>query len=440
MRVLDQPIPAVSGSHPPLTWPADLTIAIEQVAVESYSWDDMVTLWDDPENDYLWDHSPNLLSDFVDATCDVQGLTLDIGTPDPQGKFEAGQLTLTLKNESGEWSQYDSFGRLVNYPIGRRLCVWAELDGEDWWLFSGYITAWRELVTSQVEVEAFDAFTRLNAQIGKWTPGSAGQRPRDRLEAICALISYTAPRRFDLGDVTLRSVETERSVLEEMQQIALSDGGALVVDADGTLLYRNRAWPTGRTDQTAIPAFSSNECGAGHHLVWEAVLTTDDEAMVNLAVLANTAEPPLTVSARNEDSISLYGELTLPEQHLEDQWTTTAEGQALADFIVQRRGDAYLRLESFQLYLHDPQQDLWRAGIDLRIGDILEFLHSQPAVGGTALLDLYLIVASIRHEILPDSWLMTVGTTRSVGNRVAERWDQTSYVWDDLDPRSVWSY
>lgn len=441
MRTVDRAVPVVSGSHPPLAsgWPADLTIAIEGVALEGNAWDDFEAVWDDPGDLYLWDDPVSTTASHVDATCDVQGLDIETGTPDPEGRFESGHLVLTLNNTSGEWSHYDKFGRLVNWPIGRALDVWATFEGETFWLFGGHITAWKETAFATVEVEAFDVFSRLNAHLGSWQAGVRGDQPYQRLEAICTLINFTGPHRFDLGEVTLRAKNTERSVLEEMKQVALSDGGVLLCDADGTLVYRDRTWPAGRTDQLSTPVFTDNVC-TGPMVVWDPVLSTDDEAMVNIAHLENDDPPVKVVEARNQDSINLYGPLTLAETRVEDQWMEAAEGQALADFIVSRRGDALIRLESFTLWLHDPNQNLWRAGIDLRLGDIVEFVHDQPAIGGAALVDLFLAVAYIHHEITPQAWVTTVATTRAVANRITERWDYTQYAWDGTEPENTWGY
>ena len=220
----------------------------------------------------------------------------------------------------------------------------------------------------------------------------------------------------------------------------MSDGGVIVVDADGTLIYRDRAWPGGRPDQTTVPVISGNVCTADA-VVWDLELTTDDRVLVNVVDLANVAEPALTVNAVNTASRALHGPQTLPANRSADQWATLAQGQALADYLVARRADAYLRIESAVLYLHDPNQDLWAIGIDRRLGDVLELVQDVPAAGGgVGRLDLYLATQTIRHEITADAWTVTWETTRTVGNRVTERWDQSLYTWDDPAPANLWGY
>ena len=445
MRVNDRLPPVVTGPRPAppapwATWPAQLYVTVEKTEVSGYAWDDFEATWDGAG--FVWDDPAVVTSSHVDATCWVHGLSITIGQPDAEGRMAAGELAMTLDNRAGTWGQYDALGRLVDWLPGRAVDVWAVHAGAPWWLFSGEVTVWAERANGTVEVEASDAFSRLNAHIGAWDPGAFGQTPAARLEAIATLIGYAGARRFDVGDVTLHGLTTERTPLEEMQQVAMSDGGVLAVDADGTLLYRDRTWPGGRPDQTAIPVLSANVCGpAVDAVVWDLELSTDDRVMVNIADLANVATPPLEVHAENVESRALYGPQTLPANRDADQWATTTEGQALADYLVTRRGDAYLRVDSAVLYLHDPNQDLWPVGIDRRLGDVVELVQDVPAAGGgTNRLDLFLAVETIRHDITPDTWTVTVETTRTVSNRVSERWDLSLYAWDDPAPANTWGH
>jgi hypothetical protein len=446
VRVLDRAVPTVSGDRPgpdspTYGWPAQLFVAVESVAVDQYVYDDYTATWDDPENDYLWDDPAVVTSERLDATCDLHGIEIDRPAPDPGGQLGACSAVFTLDNRSGRWSQYDSSGRLVNFLPGRAVDVWAEIDAEPWWLFSGQITSWRENPDGTVEVEAFDALTRLQIELGEWTPGVAGDTPAQRLTAICAAAGFTGPTRFATGDVTLLAVETDETPLEAGHHVAESDGGILGCDADGTLTYWNRAWRAGRSDQTSIPVVSDNVCDTVDATAWDVELVTDDDPIVNWVRLANQATPtPIAVEAKDQVSINVYGPETLPAARTEDLWETAIQGQALADYLVGRLSVAYLRVEQLTFHLIDPRQDLWLLAIDRRRGDILEFIHEQTTTTGAALLDLLLIVAGIRYDITPTRWVATLTTTQVISNRIVEHWDQTLYTWDDPDPQNRWGY
>jgi hypothetical protein len=410
-------------------WAADLYLAIERLPVSAYHWDDFEARWDDPESDYRWDDFTEGL--MVDATCDWSGLEIEVGSDDPEGRVDASRLVATIRNDDGQWSQYDSFGRLIAYEPGSKLMVWAD-DGQAWWLFSGIVVAWRELPDGTIEVEAFDAASDLNESIGEWLPGVWGQRPETRIAAILTQAGYSGPSRLDPGQVTLSTAVSTATPWEELQAVALSDGGFVGVDVDGTVIFRNRSWPGGRADQTGVRAFTDNVCDLDAGLnVWDLTLLTDDEVTVTALTLTNM------------DQVTVHASTPAPRAFTDarsgDQWITAADGRALAAAIVARRSQAYVRVEEFALHLIDPLQDLWRAGIDLRIGDLVRLVHDQPAVDGPNRIDLLHAVQRVRHDITPDAWLVTVGTTRAVGNNVLYRWDGTGLRWDQTDTLK-WGY
>ena len=426
MRVDDLPVPTIGGDRPTTErWPAHLFIGVQRQPVSSYVYDDFTANYDDPEGDFTYDDQQDFPYDRYDLFCNFHGLTITSGTNDPEGRFEAGHVEMTLDNRDGSLSQYDASGRLVDYFPGRALDIWATIDGEAFWLFSGEITAWRERADDTIEAEAFDAFTRLNQKVPQWNPGNYGDTVDQRLGKIRDAFFYTGPTRFDHGTVTLHSFFTTATPLEEMQAVALSDGGILFTDADGTLTYRDRMWLLGRGDQPEIPIFSDNVCDAPY-TVWDSEMLTDDDVIVNVANLTNVAK--VSLSARNDNSVLRYGEHTL--EHTADQWISTADGSDLANFLVSRLGDAYLRLEQFSLHLPAPHQDAWRVGIDRRLGDVVTWVHEQAATTGADLLVLNLIVRSINHAITPETWVATFATSRTVGSTIVQRYDRTTYRYD----------
>jgi hypothetical protein len=243
--------------------------------------------------------------------------------------------------------------------------------------------------------------------------------------------------------VTLLARTTDASPLEEMQAVAESDAGVLVVDPDGMLAYGDRRWVRGRDDQLGeVAVLSQNVCGEGVDAVlWDLVLRSDDQHLVNLVTLTNGAVVPLTVTARDLVSEGRYGTYTFPENRSDDLWQTAGEGQAVAEYLVDLRGDPMVRISEAALYLHDPRHDYWRLGVNLRRGDLVRFVQDTTAQDGSTLrLDLDLVVAAIRHDITPDGWVVTIGTTPTVGGRTVPEWDDTTFTWDTADDLNVWSY
>jgi hypothetical protein len=442
MRSVDRPTPTINTDRPTVEpFPAVLHIGIERQPLAAYVWDDGTAHWDDPATTFVWDSREPFPYDRFDLWCAFHGLTITLGNVDAAGLFDSAFIEMTLDNRDGALSQYDESGRLIDWQPGSPIDIWARYAGEDFWLFSGRITAWREMVDGTLEVEAFDAFSHLNQFVSRWTPGATGDDVAERMTAICQRAGYHGPTRFAPGDVTLLTEAVDdRTPLEMMQTAATSDAGALFCDADGTVVYEPRTWITGRTDQATIPMFSDNVCEATLVPVWEPVLLTDDEPIVNIAELANIAEPPVTAMAVNQISVQRHGAQTFPSTRTEDLWQTGAQGQALAEWTVNRRGNHYVRLEQALLYLHDRRQDLWPIGLDLRIGDLVEYVREQPAAGGGArMIALTLTVSAVVHDITPDTWVTTIATTPAIDHRDFLIWDETTLTWDDADPRTVWA-
>ena len=352
MRVSDQPLPTVAGTRPgpgsPIgSWPAQLYVTLGRLPVVAYAWDDYQASWDDTEERYQWDDG-EWSAERYDVTCDWMGLEITVGTNSPEGILESAEANLTLDNRRGEYSQYDTNGHLAGYGPGTHLDVWAEVDGEPWWLFRGRVVLWQERPNRTVEIQAFDRFSDFNEDPGQeWIPGLRGDGPGERIGKILDLYGYEEedyPRELDAGDVTLHAHPTEKTPLEEMQTVASSDGGIFGVDVDGVIFYWDRNWRGGRDDQEEVRIYSDNSCDDAT-VVWEPTILTDDALIVNIATLTNLPEvvpegvdepDPIIVTSRDQRSVDQYGPQTTTDRG-EDQWLTEAEGQELADFIVANR-------------------------------------------------------------------------------------------------------
>jgi hypothetical protein len=379
-----------------------------------------------------WDM--DVVEGFVDATCTTQGIETDAGGPDDHGLFPAASAVVQLDNSTGEWSQYNSDGSLAGRGPGHEMAIWGRYrNGGEWWIFRGTISRWDE-IGDVVEVEAFDEFSNLAQPIGTYTPGANGQGPDARLQAILTAAGADSyPHAFAVGDVTLTAQATDAAPLEEMQTVALSDGGALFVDSDGTLRSTRRNWRNGRADQTEIPVTAANVCTADI-VVWDAVLSTNDSGVADTVVLENIAK------LRAQSPVGTIGRMVFTET--DQQWTTQVEGDSLAAFLWAAQQGARVNVDTFDLYLYDPDQpDLYRA-IEWRLFDVLRFLHNyRDTTGGLSRLDVNTIISTISHSIIPfGNWIMTVGTSKALGSNGMLFWNPAGdpYVWDT--PGAVWGY
>jgi hypothetical protein len=449
MRTADLAPPALTPATVPpgapiARWPARLRIALEVLPQAAYVWDDAdpTILWDDADPDRLVYDAPFVESGFTDAVCDFHTVLVDPGDADELALFPAVEATVTLANPDGRYTPWTTDGRLVYWAPGRRLHLYAELDDEEWWLFSGRVARWDLGADDTVTVVAYDGFAHLADELGPdWTPGTAGQTPLTRIRAIAAQAAYPDPIDGDPGDVALTTGPTDVTPLEACQVAALSDGGIFAGDADGRLLYRDRLWRAGRDDQGAVAVFSDNVCTVPA-VVWDPELTAADDGLYTRVELVNAADVTVTATLPAGDPAAWYSGVTYRLTHPDpDLWPDAVVGQALADYLLAQQSTPAMSIRSFTLHLTDPKQDLWRTAIDLRRGDLVRFLHDYlDADGRPATLDVYLICSGVRHEITPEGWVATVATTRTVDWTTVELWDATRFVWDDPDPAAVWRY
>jgi hypothetical protein len=437
MRTSDATLPTFTPTDPAealIDWPAHPHLLLEGATEPPYTWDSG-RLWDDGA---IW-NPPYVGIDLVDAVCDLAGVDVEHGNPDSANLYPAGRMVATLLDPDGRYSRIRHDGTLEIERMGRRVHLVTELDDVWWWTFSGRITRWDEIRPGEIEIEAYNAPTELVPVGAPYTPGTAGQQPNVRLQAILAATDHgelSAGSRFDTGTVALTAQETERSPWEEMQVVAQSDGGILFPDADNAIVYFDRDWTLGRDDQAsaslwgvarwgedrwgeltwaASSPISDNLCDAGAIVVWNCELSTNDAELTGQVVLTNVAELVADESMPIGPDAPVRPIFTYSEP---GQWTTQAEGDTLAGLLLDQRFTARLRIASFQLYLHAGDPEMWQFGVDLRIGDRLRFLHSvrQPGQSPTT-IDVGLIVTSIAQSLNPHEWVVTVGTSQVVDYR-----------------------
>jgi hypothetical protein len=397
VRVADLPLPTLTLDEATTIdhWPVRPVIAIESKGPAEW---DSTTRWDSGE---VWDDV------WRDATCSWTGMEIEHGQSDEKGLFPASRCVIQLDNADGRWSSFNLDGTPSRFGPGQPVNIWATDGVDDWWLFSGRIARWDQRSDNTVEIEAFDILSDLGQAIGTYTPGTDGDRLGVRLNAILtAAGETTTPHRFATGIVGLTAQETDQVPLEEMQAVTGSDGSLLFVDADGTLLATDRSWRAGRADQPETWIVSDNVCTAPL-IVWDATLSTNDIGLADTVVLENIAKLQATA-----------GDIATPGGYViaftDQQWTTQTEGDILAALLLENQQDRRINIEEFTLYLLDPvQPEMWKA-VEWRRLDNLRFLHDQKVVGGLlSRVDVTTLIDSISHDITPDNWTMTIGTTRA---------------------------
>ena len=124
------------------------------------------------------------------------------------------------------------------------------------------------------------------------------------------------------------------------------------VDADGTIVYRDRDWPDGRDDQGTVPTLSDNYCPATLH-TWDTEVTTDDDVLINDVTLTQPRGRRRHRRGRRVDRASRLPDVrrTAGRRPVDTRGRRPGAGR----LIVARRADHYLRVNQYVLYVNDPQ-------------------------------------------------------------------------------------
>jgi hypothetical protein len=198
---------------------------------------------------------------------------------------------------------------------------------------------------------------------------------------------------------------TARTALAAMQNIELSEYGALYVDATGSFVFQDRAVTAGSIGNT--PTVFSDVPGAGigySNAVWR----LDDTLVYNRADITRAGGSVQTTS--NTASIDKYFLHSYNQQNLLMQ--TDAEALEYGQAYIASRAETSIRCDAITLDLYT---DSYAAGIvaalSLDYFDNVEITTTQP---GTSTLTKTLQVFGVGMNISPNSWRVTFTTLEPI--------------------------
>ena len=161
VRVDDRPVPSIGGDRPDVEpWPVTLHLGVERQPVPVHVYDDYTATY----------NGGDTYDDFERVALRPLRSVVPLPRADDLHRHARSGGPLRRRSRGDDARQ----PRRLAQPVRRRrsprglgtgiskLDIWAVMGGEEYWLFSGRITAWRERGDGTVEVEAFDAFSDLN--------------------------------------------------------------------------------------------------------------------------------------------------------------------------------------------------------------------------------------------------------------------------------------
>ena len=363
----------------------------------------------DDDNAYRW---IDLTDDYIQATW----VTATRSTFD--GSFAPGNASIVLSNKDFQYTVFTD--PKVAFAIGQpvRICALNNL------------VEFRGVIRGITTVDAHGRQNTITLLLGSplsraaktnriaVSPVGASELSGDRIHRILDSIGWpTSKRVIDPGVETLQATTLEGSALSEMQLVAVSEGGAILEDRDGNVVFYDRdtvealktpsSWVFEASGYTSLtPLFTQIPYVS-------ATVTVDEGDIVNDATITAVGGTPQHDD--DTDSQDLYGIVTAIREDLlneDDSWPAE-----LATLLVTERAYPRYRfavqLGSSEAAVTPAIDIIWKV-LSARVGMATRLNQSQDPGVDTVLAS----ISGITHTITPkrvtaprtDTWTVTVET------------------------------
>lgn len=287
----------------------------------------------------------------------------------------------------------------------RPLRIRATYAGVTYPLYQGYVQKWQETfvpghVDGYVTVPCEDELSMLSAFDGlEQTPAGAGEYSGQRVNRVLDNAGYTGARNVDKGQVTVQATTLASNATTELKLTADSEGGALFIDADGTVCYEQAYALMDNPRSNTIQATFGD--GSGSELPCSDIVTSAAEGdtvrnIASFARVGGTAQLAADTASRQ-----IYRDRR--ESRTDLVCETDAQALSLAQFYVEQFKDAEERITQIQLR---PRMNsaLWPHALGRRVRDLIRVVV-RPLGGGTITRDCH--ISGISHQVTGDDWVTT---------------------------------
>ena len=349
----------------------------------------------------------------VDVSNQVGKINIKAGYNLLQDQFEAGQATVRIYDQNGDWNPDNPSSTYAGKLIpNRKIRVSATYGSSSYFLFSGYTSAYnysypKDQELGYVDIQATDAFRLFNlSNVSTVTGTSAGQTTGARIGNILNQISWPATMRtLDTGDTAVQAdPATSRTALQALKNCEFSEQGAFYISTEGNAIFKSRTNLIKMAGAT--PTYFSN---AGDGINYFNITTAlDDKLVINQANI--TALGGTTQSASDATSIAIYFPHSMNQPNLVVQ--TDAEALNIAKSYVATRKDTTLRIDNLTLDLTTPD---YAAGITAALSlDYFNVVKIKNVQQGTTYIEKTLEVVGVAHEITPTDWRTSFITSEPI--------------------------
>jgi hypothetical protein len=360
----------------------------------------------------------NVLADsaavIVDVSNQVNLVQTRRGRNPLSDEFQTGQLTLRIVDQNGDFNPENPAGPYFELltPM-KKVQISATYSGVTYPIFSGFITSYVNTQPKDATEVAYTTITAVdaqrlaqNAQISTVTGATAGDLSGTRVNEILDQISWPATMRdVDAGLTTMQADPgTNRTSLSALQTVALSEYGAIYVDASGSFVFQDRSVTAGSIGATPT-LFADDGTGIQYaNAVWK----LDDTLIFNKSTVTRAGGTAQV--ATNQASIDKY----FLHSYFLDGLLMQTDAVALdyAQAYTASRAETSIRCDAVELDLYTNNYNAGIiAALDLDFFDPITVITTQP---GGSTLNKTLQIFGVAFNITPNSWKTTFTTLEPV--------------------------
>ena len=361
---------------------------------------------------------------FYDVTSRVQSVGVRRGRSRQLDYFNAGTATVVFKNADRALDPLNTASGL--YPaIGPRVVV--RITANEIPLFYGYVNDWDfEYDIAGVDTalaSCSDAFGILSNQVlAAFTPSAQLSGARVNTVLNRSEINYRGGRKISAGTSTMGAyaVSAGTTPLNYLRQVERSESGQLFVDADGEIVFRERA----EVPSNPVLHFADDGTGLPYLSLTNAF---GDELLYNYVALTSPAGAQQIKS--DATSITNYQISQLSYTDLLNSSTT--EVANLAQVLLAQYKEPKVRFTGFSVQILGLDQVDRDSVYTAELSDYVEIKKSFDA-GTPSSVTQFCIITSISHDVRPGSHTVTFGVDNAdfslelvLGDSLAGRLDYT---------------
>jgi hypothetical protein len=346
----------------------------------------------------------------VDLSSTTRQITITRGRNVQRDTYEAGTAIVRVLDPDSYFNPQNTSSPYYGYIVPlRKLRVSATASGVTHWLFSGYTTEYRYTYDQSeqmgyVEIYCTDAFRLFNlAQLSTITDATAGQTTGTRIGKILDQMDFpNSLRQISTGSTTCQAdPATTRNGLDTLKNAEFTEQGALFVNGDGALVFKDRSEVVSSLGETPIEFNQST--GIPYKNLQFAF---DDKLIINNATFTRVSGTAQSVT--NAASVAKY----FPHGNIESNLIAQTDSQVLdiASIYVATRAETSIRIDAMTVDLMDA--DVPTATIlGLDYFSNLRISNNQPD-GSTIVKTLQ--CQGLNWFITPNSMQVTVTTLEPI--------------------------